>query len=153
MTASHVFVTRGDILHIECDAWMVPTDTRPGVSKNWSAGTASQHHKLDKAKTTAFRRGETLVSIVTEWTVSNPIPVLTAIPARGVATAEDLAPAIRSFIGHGASIATERRSSRLVDLKAKDPKAELPRPIPLLAMPLIGTGRGGAKIFREMYSK
>lgn len=148
MTASHLFVTRGNILHIECDAWLLPTDTKPGVRRSWSSVDPSRHHKLVSAKSSAFLEGKVSVAAAEDWPLSDPLPLLTAIPTQGVRSAGELAPSIQAFIDFAAEITISRRRDKAAALSANGQSPELPRPRPLLAMPLLGTGGGGANVFR-----
>lgn len=127
---------------------MLPTDTKPGVRGNWSAVHPSQHHKLVDAKSLPFLQGQVLVAPVEDWPAGDPVPVLTAIPTEGVTAAVDLAPAVEAFIDFASDFTGRRRSAKVAEMSANGVKAELPRPRPLLAIPLLGTGGGGANIFR-----
>ncbi len=148
MATSHVFVIRGDLLHLECDAWLLPTDTEPHVRAHWADGNERRRSKLSSAKTPIFLEGKVLALEVADWPPNEPLPILTAIPTAGVQSVTDLVPAVEAFIALGAELAVERRSVQLSCLRSNDPAAELPRPRPLLAMPLLGTGGGGANLFR-----
>lgn len=133
LPVGHVFVARGDITRFACDWWLLPsgTDTRGcrgDVSKEW----------LDDERVAAAVSRP-------EWRAE--APSATSRAAVVVAATAD-APGIIAV--HTGEAGTEDpawfadallAASKLVDRR----KGHLGRrPIPLLALPLVGTGRGGA---------
>lgn len=133
MTTPHVFVALGDVTHVECDAWMLPTDSDFTVEDNWTDNVSGLAEKIAGSKTELFEQGSMLATEVLDWDLDRPLPVLTAVPFKGVDTAASrakLASAVRAFITLGAALAKNRQSKHR-------------RPKPLLAMPAFGTGKGG----------
>jgi SIR2-like domain len=138
----HVFVLRGDLRRLVCDAWLVPTDARPYVVPEWfaepdqaCAGTVSWlgrfRDSAARASGQQFGQGE-LVRVLDAVSPSGAIPLLTY-----TATSPDhvdwehvrraMAAFIDSARGVPRSGAAARRTRRLV------------------AVPAIGTGEGGGR--------
>lgn len=126
----HVFVTRGDLTHVACDAWMVPTDRSLSVRSSWTKDNPALCEAIKNFCDGAFRAGETHASAVEAWDESGPIPVFTAVPFFGFNDASEFADIIDSFAETAARAVSE--SGRAGS-----------RPFPLLAMPVIGSGGGG----------
>lgn len=127
----HVFVTRGDILHVACDAWLLPTDRFGAVADDWLAlpGVAD---RFVESLSDEFRSGGVLAVPMARWAAA-PTPILTAVPDAGVQAEggmRHVGEAVRAFIEVGARVASERRFPNR-------------RPIPLLAMPAFATREGG----------
>ncbi|QCR20290.1 DUF429 domain-containing protein [Agrococcus sp. SGAir0287] len=127
--ASHVFVTRGDLLHLACDAWLLPSDQRGEVTGRWDLEDI--HDRVRRSVPDEFVEGRRLaVPLAGGETHEGPTPILTAVPLRGVEAPggmQHLIRAVRDFVAVGAAVA-RARSTRVV---------------PLLAMPSFGTGAGG----------
>ncbi|MEH6782203.1 MAG: SIR2 family protein [Rhodoglobus sp.] len=136
MTTPHVFVSLGDLTHVECDAWMLPTDRGFRLEDHWTSdetGVSGLAEKIAGSKNELFKQGAELATEVLDWDLDRPLPVLTAVPFRGIrneADLRELASAVRAFISLGATLAKDRESKHR-------------RPKPLLAMPAFGTGKGG----------
>src|SRR5262245_46926901 len=87
--AGHVFVIRGDIRRIVCDAWLLPTDAVPHVEPGWfrppgeaTPSTLSWLEQLRSAVADAtvepFRPGAPDVRVLaTARSASGAVPVLT----------------------------------------------------------------------------
>ena len=128
--APHVFVTRGDLTNVACDAWMVPTDRALSVRPYWTEGNPALVEAIKKFSDESFLAGNSHASAVERWTVPGPIPVFAAVPFFGFDDASEFADIIDSFA---------EAAARAV---AESGKGES-RPLPLLAMPVIGSGGGG----------
>lgn len=127
----HVFVTRGDLLHVACDTWMLPTDRFGGVTEDWLAVPGVADRFVDSLSA-EFRSGDVLAAPMVRWKAA-PTPILTAVPDAGVQSEggmRHVEDAVRAFIEVGARVARERRFPNR-------------RPIPLLAMPTFATRQGG----------
>lgn len=127
----HVFVTRGDLLHVACDAWMLPTDRFGSVADDWLAVPGVADRFVDSLSG-EFMSGEVLAAPMVRWEEA-PTPILTAVPDAGVQSEGGLRhveDAVRAFIEVGARVARERRFPHR-------------RPMPLLAMPTFATRQGG----------
>jgi hypothetical protein len=126
----HVFVTRGDLTHLACDACMVPTDRTLSVRPYWTKNNPALIEAIRCFSDERFSAGKTRASTVERWTGAGPIPVFTAVPFFGFDDASEFADIIDSFA---------EAAARAV---AESGKGES-RPFPLLAMPVIGSGGGG----------
>jgi hypothetical protein len=146
----HVFVVRGDIRRLVCDAWLLPTDARPHVTPGWFAPFAAGpdagdwpdrfRAAVDAAGARPFQYGE-LVRVLDAAAASGAVPILTR-----TATSED---------------AVDWEHVRQALLAFVDQAQHLPRTgtagrrrIPLLAVPAVGTGaRGGAAVKGEAVAR
>ncbi|MBC7761118.1 MAG: SIR2 family protein [Candidatus Saccharibacteria bacterium] len=138
MDIPHVFVTLGDITHVECDAWMLPSDIRYSVTGGWLAAVPTLRDHITESRADEFARGETLATPILRWDESLPLPILTAVPLNGLRTSDDLkelGDAVRDFVRVGAEQARKR-------------KPQPRRTKHLLAMPSFGTAGGGGQLKR-----
>ena len=100
--AGHVFIYRGDIRTLSCDAWYLPTDTRPYVNPNW--------HRGDEQLTQAVQ-GLHQQDLPPDWgtagTRVHPLrladprratPVLAAIPIQGTNDPQYHRETLRQFV-------------------------------------------------------
>lgn len=131
MSQSHLFVTRGDLTHLRCDAWMLPSDKHYSVVTRWTQTVPGLEDAVAvaSASTPEFAAGDVLATPLSPWSHQQPLPVLTAVPLYGVDEPEDVAAAVTAFIRIGAEAAHARPRLR--------------GSTPLLAMPAFGTGGGG----------
>lgn len=134
MTTPHVFVTMGNLLNFNCDAWLLPTDALLSLNPVWTGALDNLRSSVAAQDTTAFEAEDELAVAVANWPSKDPLPVLTAVPLAGVRNAEELRPRFRAFF-HAASAALANRK-------------RLSRPHPLLAVPFFGTGQGAGGIYR-----
>ncbi|MBG6183058.1 hypothetical protein IWX65_001005 [Arthrobacter sp. CAN_A214] len=141
MNTSHVFVTMGDLKNIACDAWLLPTDHRPRVSREWTHGIPGLETAVAPERAKRFYLNEEPAFFPPDWPLNWPLPVLTAVPIDGITSAEQIIPAITHFIQTAATAVRKRRASATESVKVRMPSN---RPVPLLALPLFGTGGGGA---------
>ncbi|HTY72601.1 MAG TPA: SIR2 family protein [Actinomycetes bacterium] len=139
----HVFVVRGDVRRLVCDAWLLPTDARPYVTPGWFAQpdppsmTYGAHASwlggfrdaVARVSAEPFRRGE-LVRVVGSRGPSGAVPVLTQ-----TATAVDTVDWDHVRRALAAFVKQAKRLDR------SGPAAR--RRVPLLAVPAVGTGAGG----------
>ncbi len=145
MTGSHIFVSRGSLTSIACDAWMLPTDQNLSVRTDWRRAV-NLSSTIDKLRGSALTSGSVLALAAPGWPYDRPLPVFTAVPLYGATSGNDLLPALREFIRTGAAAARKRRDAApRPDLGTGKPRN---RPNPLLAMPLFGTGAGGGGSIR-----
>lgn len=129
-SSPHVFVTRGDLTRVACDAWMVPTDRTLSVRSYWTKDNPALAEAIRGVSGESFLAGEAHASAVKQWSGARPMPVFTAVPFFGFDDASEIVDIIDSFA---------EAASRAV---AESDKAAS-RPFPLLAMPVIGSGGGG----------
>lgn len=138
MTKSHVFVTRGSLTNFACDAWLLPTDQTYSIRSHWRDAVPGLQDHVDRSRVAGFSTGARLALALEEWDLAQPLPVLTAVPLLGIRSTEELVPPIRQFIQVAAEFSAKRRADG----------GGTKRPVPLLAMPLFGTGGGGASRWR-----
>ncbi len=141
MSTSHVFVTMGDLKNIACDAWLLTTDHSPPVARKWTEALPGLAEAVTLERAAPFYRDKALAFPLTGWALDRPLPVLTAVPMYGITKAAQIVPAITQFIQTASAAAQERRARATESGMVKTPSN---RPVPLLALPLFGTGGGGA---------
>ncbi|MGM0930075.1 MAG: SIR2 family NAD-dependent protein deacylase [Actinomycetota bacterium] len=133
MTDSHVFVTMGSLTNVACDAWLLPSDREYSIRPSWCLDVPGLEDAVASSQNEAFSAGSIYTVPLAAWPLGRPLPVLTAVPLCGMESTQDLVPPLLEFIKVGADQARSRRGN-----------AETARPVPLLAIPLFGTGAGGA---------
>jgi hypothetical protein len=135
----HVFVVKGDVTKIKCDAWLCPTDVNFSVTASFGPalgypGRKRLHgHRWHGRQAIAYRPATTRPKTLTEDTRTAPLIVLGNVGRTTPQTESE----IRSQIEELLPVVTE-----FVQVT----KSEVipPGDHPLrLALPLIGTGRGG----------
>ncbi|WP_207346453.1 SIR2 family protein [Arthrobacter sp. E3] len=134
MTSPHVFVTMGNLLHFQCDAWLLPTDARLNINPIWTAELHQLKAAIARTDTSAMRHGSEYACAVSDWGQSEPMPVLTTVPLQGVSNADELRPHFKAFLETAAKAVAKQRRTK--------------RPLPLLAVPLFGTGHAAGGIYR-----
>jgi hypothetical protein len=123
----HLFVIHGDITRLACDAWLVPGDVR-GIGPAWRTCVAAHQPPEGFDPDKHARR-------VWRWapkTEGDPIPYHCVLGSRGK-TVEWYVEGARQFLAR---------------VNADFAPPETPRhrrARPLVALPLVGTGSGGAK--------
>ncbi|WP_210481479.1 SIR2 family protein [Naasia sp. SYSU D00948] len=134
---SHLFVVRGNIAHLACDAWLLPTDARARITEAWRTVLPDLRERLDRSELDDLTGGRSLVAELA-GDEERPAPVLTAGPLEALRSPDELRPAVRAFLELGARIAERKR--------AKDLGTARFRPVPLLAMPFFGSRGGGGRL-------
>jgi len=137
MAPSHVYVVMGDITHLKCDAWMLPSDSEYQLAHHWAAvdGISNAVHR---SHSDGFTNGSKFATPLVGWDAELPLPILTAVPLRGFTDAVDLRPRVEAFIKAGATASKERRKA--------NPTASSARPNALLAMPAFASDGGGGRL-------
>lgn len=132
MTGPHLFVVRGDLTHLHCDAWLLPGDQRYSVKDDWYEAVQGLRGGVQvlKGTTPGFASGAEVAVAVGGWPTGEPLPVLTAVPLYGVEDPVDVRAAVAAFVRVAA--AAVRTRSRVTS-----------RPLPLLALPAFATRAGG----------
>jgi len=121
----HLFIVRSDLTRIACDAWLLPTDPWLNVRRQWLSALPSQFRGPDTFRRAAPKGfGRDRHMFVVE--ASSPVAVATSI---GGLPLDDILNNIREFL----DAAIEIRAVSTVG----------GRQVPLFALPLVGTGRGG----------
>ena len=141
-TPGHVFVMHGDITRLGCDAWLLPVDgglhARPHwtrtvsrITDQWSFPCHPEGWKGEGPG--AWGDPDNRVLMAQDWPEVVPRPWLTEVGRFGVPISWYVDGA-RQFI------------SEAVDwLGQRDHRFLRQRARPLLALPLVGTGKGGAR--------
>lgn len=138
----HVFVTRADLTHLACDAWMLPTDRTLSVRKHWRVLVPALEAAIAAFDDEEFRAGRRHASPAPGWAPGEPLPIFTAVPYYGFESADVLAGIIEEFVAAGAAAAHARRPK-------EDSRRQ--RPVPLLGMPVLGAeGGGGGEILGDL---
>ncbi len=135
MGESHVFVTKGSLTNFACDAWLLPTDRTYSIKKHWLDAVRGLEAAVKENLDEDFASGSKLTQPLDSWSAGEPLPVLTAVPYEGISSVGDLLPPVREFV----RVAAERARARWAPSRA-----DTARPVPLLGIPLFGTGGGGA---------
>ncbi|MBI1735335.1 MAG: SIR2 family protein [Candidatus Rokubacteria bacterium] len=128
----HLFIVKGDVTRLACDAWLLPCDTRGRPRAQWLAGTPGAGDVRWPARPPEWERGEARAIEVTAWPADAPRPWLVNV---GAAEGTD----VGWFIA-GASEFLDRVADRLRERTPRHGRAK-----PLVALPILGTGGGGAK--------
>lgn len=129
MKSPHVFVAMANILNLRCDAWLLPTDSSVRIESHWLDGSKDDLRMLASESASAeFRRGTSLAEVIRPWDLSEPVPVLTAVP-------DD---------GHWDPSSVAERLEAFVKCCVQDIPEPANRPYRLLALPFFGTDGGGA---------
>lgn len=142
----HLFVTRGDLTALHCDAWVLPTDRDGTVTASWvpallrlgRGGADPYGGRLDEAARRDLTTGGAAVLREPSATVPGVIACDTAVADGDVAAC-----------AVAASTAIARVSALVASAESRPTRAlELPRPRPLVALPTVGVGAGGGRDVR-----
>lgn len=132
----------GDLLHVACDAWMLPVGSRSNVRHYWLEADPNLQSKVDFTREGDFWDGNVRALPLKGWKSSAPLPVITMVD--GIATSDGLdylRQSVTAFIEVGAKAAR---------LRIRHEESTATRPIPLLGMPLLGTQGAGAGMHRGL---
>lgn len=124
----HVFVAMADILNLECDAWLLPTDSRVQIERHWLKAHPQLRTLAMSSASRDFRDSLVMAEAVKGWDAETPLPIMTAVPADGHWTPAAVAERLEAFVESAA---------------ASLPKSAT-RPHRLFALPFFGTAGGGA---------
>src|SRR5947209_3073366 len=122
--AGHVFLVRGDIRRLACDAWLMPSD---------AAGRAEGKWLLPDAAPPRPRHGKGRVFAVAEAAADTPRPWLVDMNGAADTPADWYVEGVRQFLAAVRPWLEGRGEGWLRRQK------------PLVAVPLVGTGGGGAR--------
>ena len=125
---AHVFVVHGDLMALACDAWLVPGGNGPG--QTWLP--ALPKHRLPRPAGWG-EPGHPRSCLLAETDAPDPLPFLTDIVASDRYGPDWWVDGARDFV---------RVASRTLAERAR--ASSFGRERPLLALPLVGTGGGGA---------
>lgn len=135
-TPGHVFVIMGDIRNINCDAWLLPTDSALSLSRSWREDTELVEG-IRQLKHTAFERGDSLAAALPGVNGNRPRPVATAVPIHGLATPQQLKEPLKAFLDTAAQ-----------ELAISNTQMKPGRSKYLLAIPFFGTAGAGGDMQR-----
>jgi len=133
--SGHLFIVHGDLTQLSCDAWLLPCDISAHPGQNWLR--SFDWHNLSPimmAPTPEWKQGKQRSMKLAYWRDNLPRPRLTNVGARSTT-------GVPWFIA-GAVEFIERATD---DLRQSQPKPRNERYKHLLALPVVGTGRGGAR--------
>lgn len=166
----HLFVVRGDLTRLACDAWLLPTSRALWIEKHWLQAAPEQIVRRGVSVSTERRHGEGTREVCIldgviktpdgwdsgtsrsfafpEWSElkPGPVPWLTRMATDDGAPASDRA----DWFASGARQFVERAAMALRGERPAHGRARH-----LLALPLVGTGEGGGwevagEIVREL---
>ncbi|MFJ5861800.1 SIR2 family NAD-dependent protein deacylase [Pseudarthrobacter sp. NPDC092439] len=118
-----------DILKLQCDAWLLPTDSRINIRSYWADAHPNLQQLAEASCDERFRSGQSHAAAVLSWDQGTPVPILTAVPDDGHWSREVVAERLDAFVN--------------VALRALGGPSS-GRPYRLLALPFFGTHGGGA---------
>lgn len=126
--SGHLFILRGDLTQLSCDAWLLPTDWTFTLEPGWLVHLPRRRPPLPKVwppdtRSLAWAR----------WPEHLPQPWLTNTGAEPEPVDWFVAGAVEFVRRAAASLSGSPRAGR---------------ERPLLALPLVGTGRGGARLVK-----
>ncbi len=130
----HLFILQGDLTTLHCDHWALPCDVQLGVSRSWKRTSLWERAELP------HKRRKTKQHLTLDWGQygRRSVPALDwAGPGRPWFT----------NVGHGADAGLEWfvEGARQFVQQASELGGALERERPLLALPIVGTGYGGAR--------
>jgi hypothetical protein len=137
----HVFVVPGDVTHLASDAWLLPADKTFAVRPSWRASVPDLDERIAALGAAAddFRTEKSRALVLPNWPETSPQPVLVAVPYEGVTEAEQIAAPLTEALRAAAVAARIRVGLRVLTAR---------RALPLVALPLFGSGGGGGDHFR-----
>jgi len=142
----HLFVTRGDLTALHCDAWVLPTDREGTVTGTWVAALEA----LGRGRADAY--GGRLDEAARRDLVATGSAVLrepTADAPGVVACDTAVAHGDVEACAQAASIAIARVSALAESAPARPTRSlELPRPRAVVGLPTVGVGAGGGRDVR-----
>ncbi|HLG69777.1 MAG TPA: SIR2 family protein [Chloroflexota bacterium] len=130
----HVFVTRGDLTKLSCDAWLLPTDQGFQVTETWLNRLPELKPQVESLRRGAnvpenWHAGRSRV-LSLEAPSSTPRPYLVNEGAHSGIEVEWFVAGVHEFLE---TVADDLRSSAPLNSRVTH----------LVALPLVGTGRGG----------
>lgn len=140
MSRGHVFITMGDITHMEVDAWLLPTDERLAISDGWFDAIPGLPERLVRTDTASLSTRRTQAAALAPDGAA-PSIVLATVPLQGVLDASGIAhieASVREFVQVAVDMIDAPRHGR----------SKL-----LLALPSFGTGEGGGASLRGQLAK
>lgn len=136
----HVFITRGDLTRLYCDAWLLPSDASLSVARSWRTYLPQEFRdrirRLQRGETAKPAgwgdRGMRVIALADPTgNPRTPIPYLVNVGAKYGTPVDWYLEGARQFF-------------QAVRQRCEAGQAFTDRPNPLVGLPLIGTGYGGA---------
>lgn len=136
----HVFVIQGDLRRFACDAYLYATDRELRDGGGWNNAAHDVQARMDPSIREDFMAEKrfTLPLMERPGIPNEPTTILTAVPYGGVEHEDEFIPRLEEFF----RVASETAKQRHVTF------ALCERDRPLLGVPLLGTGGGGANLIR-----
>lgn len=124
-----MFIVQGDLTRLACDAWLLPSDTELRLTESWRAALPDLEARVaGLAPPARWGQGQRVLRLP-DVPADRPQPWVGAIPGTG-APPEAFAAVALEFVAEAAGALEASGWSR---------------DRPLLALPVIGTGEGGAE--------
>ncbi len=123
--AGHVFIIKADITKFACDAWLMPCDHKAKPGRSWYPPGCDQLPDVPPFK------GGLRIQILPDWPKDKPQPFLGNVGGHPGRDTEWYIKAVSEFLD-AATAFTKKRQQPFGRTKH------------LLALPVVGTGRGGA---------
>jgi hypothetical protein len=146
MPPRHLFVTRGDLTALHCDAWVLPTDRAGTVTASWVPAL----EELARGRADAYggrldERAQADLAACGSTVLRTPTERLPGVVACDTAVAHGDVEACAA-----AASTAIARASEVVAASLRWPTAALeqPRSRPLIALPTVGVGAGGGRDVR-----
>ncbi len=115
-----------------------PIDEKLNIGSSWTERIDGLAAAAYASAGMSFRGGRTFAFAARDWPLDEPLPVFTAVPIRGVHSANELASRVESFLKAAAESAFKRRAAGSMNA----------RKMPLIALPFFGTAAGGGDLQR-----
>ncbi|HRI66886.1 MAG TPA: SIR2 family protein [Polyangium sp.] len=132
--SGHLFIVYGDLTQLCCDAWLLPCDIDALPNPRWLKRFNLKLARLPfPAPTAEWRAGKQRAMKVAYWKDDLPCPWLANVGATSRTKTPWFIAGAREFVERAAK-----------DLKTEQPKPRFDRAKHLLALPVVGTGLGGA---------
>jgi SIR2-like domain len=126
----HVFIARGDVRRLACDAWLMPADAHGRVQDKWLLPGAREQPWPTPPRD--GQAGKRRVLQLRDWPADRPRPWLVNVEGDPETPADWYVEGVRQFLKEvGPALQNGLRRS--------------PRRTPLVALPLVGTGQGGGR--------
>ena len=130
--SGHVFIVHGDLRQLSCDAWLMPTDLNASPLKRWMGWPAEERHYFDPVAPKRWAVDGLRTFKLEGWPEGRPQPWLTNVGASPRLGIPWFVEGAAQFLEHAAD-----------DVVKDAPRCGRARH--LLALPIVGTGFGGAR--------